>query len=222
MLAGNTWGLDSMFTGIIEEIGIIKEVSQHHLVIQADKVLEGVQIGDSIAINGVCLTVTTLMKNCFNVDIMMESLNRTGLGKLRYGDHVNLERALTMNGRLGGHLVLGHIDDVGEIVTILPGQSERILKITTPTGLMRYIAYKGFIAVDGVSLTITALDSISFSVSLVAHTLRHSTLGDKRAGDTVNLEIDVIARYLERLKECDNHEITLGMLKEYGLAEKGS
>jgi riboflavin synthase len=211
-----------MFTGIVEEIGIIKEVSPHHLVIQADKVLEGIQIGDSIAINGVCLTVTTLMKNCFDVDIMMESLRRTGLGKLHYGDNVNLERALTMDRRLGGHLVLGHIDDVGEIVSIIPAESERILKIATPMDLMRYIAYKGFIAVDGVSLTITALDSLSFSVSLVAHTLRHSTLGNKRAGDNVNLEIDVIARYLERLKEYDSHKVTLDILKDYGLAEKGS
>ena len=222
MLVENIWGPNSMFTGIVEEIGIVKEVSPHHLVIQADKVLEGVQIGDSIAINGACLTVTTLMSNCFDVDIMMESLRRTGLGKLHYGDHVNLERALTMDRRLGGHLVLGHIDDVGEIVSIIPGQSERIIKIATPVDLMRYIAYKGFIAVDGVSLTITALDSLSFSVSLVAHTLQHSTLGNKRAGDTVNLEIDVIARYLERLKEYDSHKVTLDILKDYGLAEKGS
>ncbi len=211
-----------MFTGIVEEIGTIKENAPHHLVIEAGKILEGTQIGDSIAIDGACLTITSLTSNSFEVDIMMESLRCTGLGKLHYGDNVNLERALTMDRHLGGHLVLGHIDDIGEILTIIPAQSESIMKIASPPELMRYIAYKGFVAVDGVSLTITALDSLSFTVSLVEYTLRHSTLGNKRVGDSVNLEIDVIARYLERLKEQDSHEISIDLLREFGLVEKGS
>jgi riboflavin synthase len=210
-----------MFTGIVEEIGTVKEYSPHHLVIEASKILEGTQIGDSIAINGACLTVTSLTGSSFDVDIMMESLRRTGLGKLHYGDRVNLERALTLDRRLGGHLVLGHIDNVGEIVTIITGQSENIMKIASPSDLMRYIAYKGFITVDGVSLTITALDSSSFTVSLVNHTLKHSTLGNKKVGDSVNIEIDVVARYLERLQEHDSRKVTIDLLKEYGIVEKG-
>ena len=210
-----------MFTGIIEEIGIVKSATTHHLVIEAKNVLEDMRVGDSIAINGACLTVTSVEDNSFNVDLMMETIRYTGLGKLRYGNQVNLERAVTLDKRLGGHLVLGHVDDIGTILSIDPRQTDRIIKIASPTRLMRYISNKGFIAVDGISLTITDLDASSFSVSLVNHTLKHTTLGNRRPGDNVNLEIDVIARYLERLSEYDNPELTMNLLMEYGYAQKG-
>lgn len=210
-----------MFTGIVEEIGIVKSATTHDLVIEAKKVIEDMRIGDSIAIDGACLTVTSVEDNSFNVDLMMETIKYTNLGKLRYGNQVNLERAVTLEKRIGGHLVLGHVDDVGTILSIDLRQTDHIIKIASPTKLMRYISYKGFIAVDGISLTITDLDASSFSVSLVTHTLKHTTLGNRRPGDNVNLEIDVIARYLERLSEYENRELTMNFLKEYGYAQKG-
>jgi riboflavin synthase len=152
---------------------------------------------------------------------MMETIRYTGLGKLHYGNQVNLERALTLDKRLGGHLVLGHVDDIGTILSIDQRQTDHIVKIASPTNLMRYISHKGFIAVDGISLTITDLETSSFSVSLVNHTFKHTTLGNKRTGDSVNLEIDVIARYLERLSVYNNSELTMNFLSEYGYAQKG-
>jgi riboflavin synthase len=210
-----------MFTGIIEEIGIVKSATTRHLVIEAKNVLEGLCVGESIAIDGACLTVTSVEDNSFNIDLMMETIRYTGLGKLRYGNQVNLERAVTLDKRLGGHLVLGHVDDIGTILSIDLRQTDRIIKVSSPTRLMRYISHKGFIAVDGISLTVTDIDSSSFSVSLVNHTLEHTTLGNKKSGDNVNLEIDVIARYLERLSEYNNHELTMNFLREYGYAQKG-
>lgn len=211
-----------MFTGIVEEIGIVKEADPHHLLIEAKKVLEGMRISDSIAVNGACLTVTSVNNNAFSVDVMPETLRHTNLGELLYSTRVNLERALVMGGRLGGHLVLGHVDDVGEIVSIIPEQTAHIMRISAPSKLMCYIANKGFIAVDGVSLTTVDLDDFSFTVSLVAYTLKHTTLGSKRAGDRINLEIDVIARYVERLKEQSSQGLTLDFLEEYGFAGKES
>jgi riboflavin synthase len=210
-----------MFTGIIEEIGIVKSATTNHLAIEAKIVLENIRVGDSIAINGVCLTVTSIVNNSFDVDLMMETIRYTGLGKLRYGNQVNLERAITLEKRLGGHLVLGHVDDIGTILSIDMRQTDRIIKIAYPTKLMRYISFKGFIAVDGISLTVTDVDASSFSVSLVNHTLKHTTLGSKSPGDNVNLEIDVIARYLERLSKYDNREPTMNLLREYGYIQKG-
>ena len=210
-----------MFTGIIEEIGIVKNVATQHLVIEAKNVLDDMRVGDSMSINGVCLTVTSFENNSFNVDLMMETINHTGLGKLRHGNQVNLERAVTLDKRLGGHLVLGHVDDIGTILSIEQRQTDHIVKISSPTNLMRYISHKGFIAVDGISLTITDLETSSFSVSLVTYTLEHTTLGSKRPGDSVNLEIDVIARYLERLSGYNNSELTMNFLNEYGYVQKG-
>jgi len=211
-----------MFTGIVEEIGIVKEANPHHLLIEAKKVLEGMRISDSIAVNGACLTVTSVNNSAFSVDVMPETLRHTNLGELHYSTQVNLERALVMGGRLGGHLVLGHVDDIGEIVSIIPEQTAHIMRISAPSKLMCYIANKGFIAVDGVSLTTVDLDDFSFTVSLVAYTLKHTTLGSKRAGDRINLEIDVIARYVERLKEQSSQGLTLDFLEEYGFAGKES
>lgn len=209
-----------MFTGIVEEIGIVKEADSHHLLIGARKVLEGLEISDSISVNGACLTVTSVNGNVFNVDVMPETLRRTDLGGLHYGDQVNLERALLIGGRLGGHLVLGHVDGTGEIVTVTSEEAARVMKISAPAKLMPFIATKGFIAVDGVSLTITDLDDLSFTVSLVTYTLEHTTLGNRRPGDRVNLETDIIAKYIERLKERNSRGLTTEFLEKYGFARK--
>ena len=204
-----------MFTGIVEEIGIVRETSSNRLAIEAHKVLEGTEVGDSIAVNGVCLTVTSLSGQGFSVDIMPETLRRSNLGRLHYGDQVNLERALVAGGRLGGHLVLGHVDATGEVVTITPEEAARVMRISPPAELMPYIVDKGFIAVDGVSLTIAGLDNFSFTVSLVTHTLKHTTLGNRRPGDVVNLEADIIAKYVERLKGSRKQGLNIDFLKEY-------
>jgi len=211
-----------MFTGIVEEIGIVKEVNPYHLLIEAKRVLEGMRISDSIAVNGACLTVTSLNSNAFSVDVMPETLRRTNLGELHYATQVNLERALVVGGRLGGHLVLGHVDDVGEVISVIPEEAAHTMRISVPSKLMPYIANKGFVAVDGASLTIARLDDFSFTVSLVAYTLEHTTLGSRKPGDRVNLEIDVIARYIERLKEGSSQGLTFDFLEEYGFVRKES
>jgi len=209
-----------MFTGITEEIGTVKEAASNRLLIEARKLLQGIEVSDSIAVNGACLTITSLNNSAFTVDIMPETLRHTNLGGLHYGDQVNLERALIASGRLGGHLVLGHIDDTGEVMTVIPEEAAHIMRISAPARLMPYIVTKGFIAVDGVSLTITDLDDLSFTVSLVAYTLEHTTLGNRRPGDRVNLETDIIAKYIERLKERNSRGLTTDFLEKYGFARK--
>jgi riboflavin synthase len=207
-----------MFTGMVEEIGSIREVNPYYLLIEARKVLEGTMLGDSIAVNGVCLTVTSVGNSTFGVNVMPETLRRSNLGSLRYGDGVNLERALEFGGRLGGHLVLGHVDDLGTVVLVTHEERARVMRISVPARLMPYIAEKGFIAVDGVSLTIVAFNEYSFDVSLVAYTLEHTTLGDRRPEDMVNLEVDIIAKYVDRLKERRSEGLTLSFLQEHGFA----
>ena len=205
-----------MFTGIVEEIGIVKETSRDRLAFEAHKVLEGTKVGDSIAANGVCLTVVSLENRGFSVNVMPETLRCTNLGRLHYSDQVNLERALVLEGRLGGHLVLGHVDDTGEVMEVTGEETAHIMKISAPAKLMPYMVDKGFIAVDGVSLTIVDLDDFSFVVSLVAYTMENTTLGRKRPGDVVNLEADIIAKYVENLKERKRQGLNLEFLKEYG------
>ena len=207
-----------MFTGIVEEIGIVKETSRDRLAFEAHKVLEGTKVGDSIAVNGVCLTVVSLENYGFSVNVMPETLRCTNLGRLHYSDQVNLERALVLGGRLGGHLVLGHVDDTGEVMDVTSEETARIMRISTPAKLMPYIVDKGFIAVDGVSLTIVDLDDFSFVVSLVAYTMEHTTLGGKRPGDVINLEADIIAKYVECLKERKRQSLNFEFLREYGFA----
>jgi riboflavin synthase len=206
----------SMFTGIVEEIGIVKETSRDHLAFEAHKVLDGVKMGDSIAVNGVCLTVVSWENQGFSVNVMPETLRCTNLGRLHYSDQVNLERALVLGGRLGGHLVLGHVDDTGEVMDVSSEETARIMRVSAPAKLMPYIVDKGFIAVDGVSLTIVDLDDFSFVVSLVAYTMENTTLGSKKPGDVVNLEADVIAKYVENLKGRKRQSLNLEFLKEYG------
>ncbi len=205
-----------MFTGVVEEIGIVKETSRDRLAFEAHNVLEGTKVGDSIAANGVCLTVVSLENRGFSVNVMPETLRCTNLGSLHYNDQVNLERALVFGGRLGGHLVLGHVDDTGEVMDVTSEETAHIMRISAPAKLMPYIVDKGFIAVDGVSLTVVDLDDFSFVVSLVAYTMEHTTLGRKRPGDVVNLEADIIAKYVENLKERKRQSLNFEFLKEYG------
>jgi len=205
-----------VFTGIVEEIGKIISARPGNLAVAAGKVLEDMAEGASIAVNGVCLTVTGFDNKSFNVEVMAETLSRTNLGLLKAGDEVNLERPLTLGGRLGGHLVQGHIDDTGRVILITPRGESIIAGFEAPPKLMSYIVEKGFIAVDGVSLTVVSRNSGSFQVSLVDYTRRNTILGNRRVGDTVNLEVDIIAKYVEQLNRDSGSGITVDFLQEHG------
>jgi riboflavin synthase len=205
-----------MFTGIVEEIGKVKGVSPGRLNIEASKVIEGTKPGDSISISGACLTVTSISNNDFCVEVMPETIRRTNLGRFQFGDAVNLERAVPADGRFGGHFVQGHVDDVGKVLSVKPEEGAFIARISAPSYLMPYVVTKGFIAVDGVSLTVFDYDDFSFSVSLVGYTREHTTLGIMKPGDVVNLEVDIIAKYVDRLKQRDNRGVTLDFLEEHG------
>lgn len=206
-----------MFTGIVEEIGIVREISPGRLTIEAKKVLEGIKPGDSIDVNGACLTVTSVSRDNFSVDVMPETVRRTNLGRLHYGKPVNLERAMLAEGRFGGHFVQGHVDDVGKVLSLQPEEEAVIARISAPAHLMPYMVNKGFIAVDGVSLTVIDCEDFSFSVSLVTYTREHTALGNRKPGDIVNLEMDIIAKYVERFKQRYNRGVlTLDFLEEHG------
>ncbi|MFC2018882.1 riboflavin synthase [Chloroflexota bacterium] len=205
-----------MFTGIIEEMGRVKAVPGGGLVIGADSVLEGIEPGASIAVNGTCLTVTEFDSSSFSVDVMSETLSRTNLGLLKPGDGVNLERALSLGRPLGGHLVQGHVDATGKVVSAVRDGEAIIMAFKAPEGVMSYIVEKGFIAVDGISLTVVARSATSFKVSLVDYSLKHTNLGDRRVGDVVNLEVDIIAKYVEQLANPRHGGITMDFLKEHG------
>ena len=208
-----------MFTGIIEEVGTLSSIrhgsNSSVLTIHASKVLEGTQIGDSIAVNGTCLTVTRISGNSFDADVMAETLRRTNLGDLTPGSPLNLERALALNSRLGGHIVSGHIDGTGIISSFKKEDVATIVTIETSSNLLRYMLVKGSIAIDGVSLTITDVTESTFSVSLLPHTGQKTILLMKKVGDTLNLETDVIGKYVEKLlgikKPTKQEESTLNM-----------
>ncbi len=205
-----------MFTGIIQEVGRVTSVQFGKLAIAASDVLQGSELGGSIAVNGVCLTITNFNTNSFSVDIMLETLERTNLGLLRAGGGVNLERPLALGGQLGGHLVQGHVDDTGRVASIKWGGGAIIIRFEASPEVMRYVVEKGFIAVDGVSLTVVAKDVSSFQVSVVDYTQEHTTLGSRQVGDLVNLEVDVIAKYVEQLSQARNTGITVDFLQEHG------
>lgn len=210
-----------MFTGIIEETGVLKEQNGGNLVIQADKVLEDVHLGDSIAVNGVCLTVTEFQKNWFRADVMAETLRRSSLGTLKKGSRVNLERAMAANGRFGGHIVSGHIDGTGTVENMQREGNAIWVTISCGTALLRYIAEKGSIAIDGISLTVAEVRENGFRVSIIPHTGEETTLLARRTGDMVNLETDIIAKYVERLMLPQEPEekksgIDLEFLRENG------
>lgn len=209
-----------MFTGIIEEIGTVRRL-QHstrscQLTVAATVVLQNTKIGDSIAVNGVCLTVTDLQADAFTADVMPETLRRSSLGVLRNGSTVNLERAMAANGRFGGHIVSGHIDGTGQIASKVPEGNAQIVTISAAPSLLRYIVEKGSIAIDGISLTVAKVTNNSFSVSLIPHTGTCTTLLSKRAGEPVNLETDVIGKYVEKLMQPAQSTLTTSMLKQYG------
>ncbi len=204
-----------MFTGIVEEVGIVKSIGSGKLTISALTVLEGTRLGDSIAVNGACLTVSALDDRTFSVDVMPETLRRTNLGLLHPGSDVNLERSLLVGGRIGGHLVQGHVDATGTVISLVPEGGAVIAKFAAPPEILRYVVEKGFIAVDGVSLTIVGCDRSSFSVSFVGYTLKNTVLGGKKVGDHVNLEVDIIAKYVEKFKE-GRGGVTLDFLSEHG------
>jgi len=205
-----------VFTGIVEEIGRVNSAQPGNLVITASQVLPGMELGGSIAVNGVCLTVTGFNGKSFSVDIMPETLRRTNLGLLGAGDEVNLERPLTPEKQLGGHFVQGHIDETGRVTSVTWDGEAMLIRLEAPAEAMRYIVNQGFIAVDGVSLTIVDCDAGSFLVSIVEYTWKHTTLGSKQVGDLVNLEVDIIAKYVERLSQAHRPGITIDFLQEHG------
>ncbi len=206
-----------MFTGIIEECGRLEGLQRGAqsavLRFAAEKVLVGVRLGDSIAVNGVCLTVTSFDVKHFTADVMHETLRRSSLGSLTSGSIVNLERAMAANGRFGGHIVSGHIDGVGTVTQVRRDDNAVWYRIRCPEAILRYIIEKGSIAIDGISLTVAALGKQDFSVSVIPHTARHTTLSQRRVGDTVNLENDCIGKYVERL--LSGGQASGGISKEY-------
>jgi riboflavin synthase len=215
-----------MFTGIAEEIGIVERLDvgrrPHSLTIAAVAVLEDTRPGDSINVNGACLTVTQLTARTFTVELMPETLRRSNLGDLRSGDGVNLERALTPHGRLGGHFVQGHLDGVGRITARQTELDALRITIGASPQVIRYLVPQGYVAVDGVSLTVVDVVEMAFIVSLVAYTQANVTLPRKNVGDKVNIEIDILAKYVERLLDSEGRvtsktgDVTLGFLAQHG------
>lgn len=205
-----------MFTGIAEEVGRVEHIQPGKLAIKAGWVTEDMQPGDSINVNGACLTVAQFDAASFSVDIMPETARRSNLGQLKTGDGVNLERALAFGGRLGGHLVQGHVDAMGRVASIRWEGDTLMLELEAPPEVMRYMVEKGFIAVDGLSLTVVARRATSFSVSIVEYTRANTTISERRVGDPVNLEADIIAKYVETLTGSGSSGITETFLREHG------
>ncbi|TDT61351.1 riboflavin synthase [Fonticella tunisiensis] len=214
-----------MFTGLVEEVGVVESVIKSSksavIKIKAKKVLEGVKIGDSISTNGVCLTVTDFDSSSFTVDVMAETMKRSNLKNLMRGSRVNLERALKVGDRIGGHLVSGHIDGVGVIKNFEEEDNALWISIAAPQDILKYVVYKGSISIDGVSLTAAYVDCDMFKVSIIPHTKAVTTLIEKNIGDEVNLECDMIGKYVERFllfKEPSNakKDIDIDFLSEHG------
>ena len=220
-----------MFTGIIEDVGIIEGLipsgEDRRLSIKTDKLdMSDISLGDSIANNGVCLTVVAMWKNGFSADVSHETIKRSGFASYQVGSKVNLEKALQANGRLGGHIVSGHVDGVGEVLSIAPVGRYVEIWIKAPNELAKYLAEKGSVTVDGVSLTVNQVDGAKFLLTLIPHSLHETIIGGYQAGTKVNLEVDVIARYLERLimgdkaayssTDTDKKDISMTFLAENG------
>jgi len=208
-----------MFTGIVEEVGKVASIRPGSMAITASRDFGGLELGGSIAVNGVCLTITSFNSSSFSVDIMSETLKRTNLGLLSVGDRVNLERPLTLDRPLGGHLVQGHVDGTGKIAAIRWDGEAMLVRVEAPPEVIRYVVEKGFITVDGISLTVVDKDVGSFQVSIVDYTRQHTNLGDKKAGDVVNLEVDIIAKYVEQFTMTPRDSITVDFLQEHGFLE---
>ena len=215
-----------MFTGIIEEIGkvenIIKNTHSFKLIVKCKKVIQDVSVGDSIAVNGACLTVTEFGENSFSADVTSETMRRTAFSLLQIGTEVNLERALSFNGRLGGHIVLGHVDCCGKIISERKDENAVHIKIETEEKWFKYIIEKGSIAVDGISLTISEKRGKTFIVTIIPHTCIKTTLLNKKVGDMVNLECDYLGKFVEQLINKSNEKLTMKDLelvrgKRYGI-----
>lgn len=215
-----------MFTGIIEEIGeivSIKKGAQSAVItISAKEIMKDIHLGDSIAMNGVCLTVTAFDQHSYSVDVMHETLNRTNLGQLKGGSKVNLERAMAADGRFGGHIVAGHVDGPGTILSMTKDDNAVWITVETDRSILKYIVNKGSITIDGISLTVADVTDKTFSISMIPHTGDHTTLLSKKPGDTVNLETDMVGKYVEKLLKYQEEEqkpssnITLDFLREHG------
>lgn len=212
-----------MFTGIIEEKGVIKQIQQVskqaiQLTIGSTKVIEDVHIGDSIAVNGICLTVTNFSSGAFQLDVMPETIKATSLDTLKVGASVNLERAMAGNGRFGGHFVSGHVDGVGRVVKKRRQENAIYYDIEIPEALSSLLLLKGSIAVDGISLTVFGVSENIFTISLIPHTVSETILGGKSQGDIVNIECDMLAKYVQNMlnQQFNKDELTLGYLKNNG------
>ena len=213
-----------MFTGIIEEVGTIQRIGGGVLAIGAQRVLGDVHLGDSISVNGICLTVTSFDARHFTADVMPETIRRTSLAELRIGSPVNLERALTLSSRLGGHIVSGHIDGTGEVVACKEEGNAILLTVAASPAIVRGIVEKGSVALDGISLTVAAVTDTSFTVSLIPHTLEATNLHTKKKGSPINIETDILGKYVEKFlmhpKETDTSDtqstITKEFLTQYG------
>jgi riboflavin synthase len=214
-----------MFTGIVEEVGHVASITRGQksiaLKIACEKVLEDVHIGDSIAVNGICLTVVEHGTDYFVADVMPETMRMTSLAGLKASSPVNLERALRLADRLGGHIVSGHIDGTGEIINCVAEDNAIWITIKAPENIMRYIIYKGSVALDGISLTVASVAKDSFKVSIIPHTGVATTLGVKHVGDVVNIECDEVAKYIEKFlvsskEQKDKKDISIDFLKQNG------
>ena len=218
----------NIFTGIIEELGVVKSIAINGasgcITIKAKKVLEGTQLGDSIAVNGTCLTVTSINSDGFSADVMAETVKRTSLSQVGKGDLVNLERAMILNGRFGGHIVSGHIDGTGTITKYTKEENAIWVTIKAPDEILDLIVEKGSISIDGISLTVATVSDQDFQVSIIPHTAKETTLIHKKVGSLVNLENDIVGKYIKKLMENNQEEqakkasgLTMEMLEEYGL-----
>jgi len=205
-----------MFTGIVEEVGKVVLSQPGRLVVGAGRILNGLSPGASMAVNGVCLTISHLGANSFSVDVMPETSRRSNIGRLKGGDRVNLERPLVLNGWVGGHLVQGHVDATGRVKEITPEGQALIVRFEAPRDVLYYVVEKGFIAVDGISLTVAGRDDTSFQVSVVDFTRRNTILGDRRVGDVVNFEVDIIAKYVAQFTHAKSSGIDIDFLQEHG------
>jgi riboflavin synthase len=212
-----------MFTGLVEDVGAVVSVSAKgngkSLTLRTAIPLADVTLGASIAVNGVCLTAEGFSGDTFTVTVGQETLSVTTIGKLRVGGRVNLEQSLRMGDRLGGHLVQGHVDGVGMVKTVRRLQESLVVWIDVPKSLRRYVAVKGSITVDGVSLTVNELSGGAFRINLIPHTVASTTLGDRRTGDSVNLEVDLLARYVERLLAEPGESLTFERLRALGYGD---
>lgn len=214
-----------MFTGIVEEIGTVERIRRGRhsavLTVRAEVVLEDTRIGDSIAVNGICLTVTAMSGRSFSADVMHETLDRSALAGLSPGAPVNLERAMPANGRFGGHMVAGHVDGVGRILRIRRDDTALWYTVAAEPELLRYVVEKGSIAIDGISLTVAKVTGRDFSISAIPHTAAHTSLARRREGDLVNLETDIVGKYVEKLLspvpgQGEGNAITRDFLSRYG------